>query len=586
MKNIKRNLGRGIIFIFILIIFLIVCIVWTPIAVFNSPADFSNVEETKGFDAEVEALREELEIPGISLAVIENEKVVHSNFYGYKNAETLEPITENTLFEICSLSKMYEIYATMQLSQNGSIDINKPLYETLVHEGISYDKRHELITPRMVLNHTSGIENWIEFYDPDKLEIVEDPGTSYEYSGEGYNYLARVTEILIDATYEEYLDSLVLKPLDIKEKTAYYINTDRTDVSYTTGHTISGGISRSASTTLSPASSICTTAEAYAEMLLSLFSTDRLTQSSLDYILKEEVPLLEFGEYGAYVSNGFIVNVFPDNVLIVFFGSNSGYKSQILYSLTEKRGFIYLTNSDGADLLARRLNDLTFQFPFYNQAVYNDYSGLELFSVYRNASTIKNERPLFDKIFNRTTKLSWSDIWQSKNFLFLLLEILFFAAITGLLLVSLLKIFIRKRFREKLNYMMDKCMLFVRYLGAIYFASWVLFAFFSAAASMYNPLLFFLFLILVFSQIFWLKWIRGLNIARITLSFLLLLLLLIPSGVFVPFLEIKEISYIRNDFKWDFISIHIIGGIVCLLLLIGFLNKFSPSPSPPIPTVK
>ena len=585
MKNIKRNLGRGIIFLFSVIVFLIVCIVWAPTAFLSTPTDFSNMEEIQSFDAEVEALREELEIPGISLAVIENEKVVHSNFYGYKNAETLDPITENTLFEICSLSKMYEIYATMLLSQNGSIDIHKPLYETLVHDGISYDKRHELITPRMVLNHTSGIENWIEFYDPDKLEIVADPGTSYEYSGEGYNYLAKVTEILIDAPYEEYLDSLVLKPLNIKDKTAYFVNTDRNDVTYTTGHTISGQISSSASTALSPASSICTTAEAYAEMLLSLFSTDQLTQESIDYILKEEVPLLEFGEYGAYISNGFIVNVFPDNVLIVFFGSNSGYKSQILYSLTEKRGFIYLTNSDGADLLARRLNDLTFEFPFYNQAVYNDYSGLELFSVYRNASSIKNERPLFDKIFDRSSKLSWSDLWQNKNFLFLLIEIIFFGALLGLIVMSFLKIFIRKRFRQKLNYMLDKCMLYVRYLGATYFICWVLFALFSTA-TMYNPLLFFLFLILLFSQLFWLKWIRDLNIARLTLSILMILLLLVPSGVFMPYLEIKEISYIRNDFHWDFISIHVIGGLVCFVLLVGFLIKFSPVPLPTTPTVK
>ena len=585
MKNIKRNLGRGIIFLFSVIVFLIVCIVWAPTAFLSTPTDFSNMEEIQSFDAEVEALREELEIPGISLAVIENEKVVHSNFYGYKNAETLDPITENTLFEICSLSKMYEIYATMLLSQNGSIDIHKPLYETLVHDGISYDKRHELITPRMVLNHTSGIENWIEFYDPDKLEIVADPGTSYEYSGEGYNYLAKVTEILIDAPYEEYLDSLVLKPLNIKDKTAYFVNTDRNDVTYTTGHTISGQISSSASTALSPASSICTTAEAYAEMLLSLFSTDQLTQESIDYILKEEVPLLEFGEYGAYISNGFIVNVFPDNVLIVFFGSNSGYKSQILYSLTEKRGFIYLTNSDGADLLARRLNDLTFEFPFYNQAVYNDYSGLELFSVYRNASSIKNERPLFDKIFDRSSKLSWSDLWQNKNFLFLLIEIIFFGALLGLIVMSFLKIFIRKRFRQKLNYMLDKCMLYVRYLGATYFICWVLFALFSTA-TMYNPLLFFLFLILLFSQLFWLKWIRDLNIARLTLSILMILLLLVPSGVFMPYLEIKEISYIRNDFHWDFISIHVIGGLVCFILLVGFLIKFSPAPLPTTPTVK
>jgi CubicO group peptidase (beta-lactamase class C family) len=62
----------------------------------------------------------------------------------------------------------------------------------LPYQNIAYDESYKKITARMVLSHRSGFPNWRENEEDKKLKIKFEPDTSYEYSGEGYQYLAMV----------------------------------------------------------------------------------------------------------------------------------------------------------------------------------------------------------------------------------------------------------------------------------------------------------------------------------------------------------------------------------------------------------
>jgi CubicO group peptidase (beta-lactamase class C family) len=133
-----------------------------------------------------------LNIPGLSIAVINDSKVVYHQTFGYANLEKQLPVTDKTIFEGASLSKSVFAFFVMKFVEEGKLDLDKPLYEYLPYPEIAHDDRYKQITGRMVLSHRSGYPNWRENEEDDKLKIKLEPGTNYEYSGEGYQYLAMV----------------------------------------------------------------------------------------------------------------------------------------------------------------------------------------------------------------------------------------------------------------------------------------------------------------------------------------------------------------------------------------------------------
>ena len=103
---------------------------------------------------------EKLKVPGLSVAVINDGKVVHQKTMGYTNVEEKLPITAETIFEGASLSKSVFAFFVMTYVEEGKLSLDKPLFEYLPYADIEYDDRYKKITARMVLSHRSGFPNW------------------------------------------------------------------------------------------------------------------------------------------------------------------------------------------------------------------------------------------------------------------------------------------------------------------------------------------------------------------------------------------------------------------------------------------
>jgi hypothetical protein len=95
-------------------------------------------------------------IPGVSLALIKEGKLVYHNTYGVRNTMTGEKVDENTLFEAASVTKPVFALAVEKLAERGIINLDKPLYEYLPYKDIENDERYKLITARHVLTHRTG----------------------------------------------------------------------------------------------------------------------------------------------------------------------------------------------------------------------------------------------------------------------------------------------------------------------------------------------------------------------------------------------------------------------------------------------
>ncbi|MEM9680832.1 MAG: serine hydrolase domain-containing protein, partial [Bacteroidota bacterium] len=174
-----------------------------------------------------------LNIPGLSIAFINDDKIVYHNALGVKNMETLEKVDNSTIFDAASISKTVFSFFTMKMIDDGLLDLDTPLYTYMEYPDIAYDERYKSITARMVLSHTSGFPNWRFLdnqgnYNPgSKLTIQFEPGSKFQYSGEGYEYLAKVIAHLKGVekdTLQNIIRTEIFDPLAMKNSSFIWNN--------------------------------------------------------------------------------------------------------------------------------------------------------------------------------------------------------------------------------------------------------------------------------------------------------------------------------------------------------------------------
>lgn len=513
--------------------------------------DFNNPEDVEKFNSKVERILQETGVHGVSLAVIDSAEVIFSNYYGYRDMENREKVDGNTLFEACSLSKMYFVFAAMKLVEEGVLDLDLPLYTILPNSELEYDERYKFITPRMLLNHTSGIENWIEFNDPAILEIVSDPGTEFVYSGAGYNYLADAIAIILGESYEEYMSRLVLKPLNIESKTTYFLDKTRPEIIYSKGHDLKGKVTRSASDHISPASSIFTDAASYAKLLTGLVDERFLTKESIEYIIQQRILFASYWDFKAYLTNGLFVFENGNEIIANFSGSNSGFKSQFAYSVQNKNGFVYLTNSDYGDLMGRRLNRLISDFKFYDIVYFADTYSLEFLSFFRSLYKMKGEENLYYELIGSFNGFDWDQKKEDKNVIFIIFEGIILSIFLIILVLSTAINLLRRRVNENWDKKMKIFIFSLKITGFIYIFIWFSHIVHNIGSlseiTNYTSLLLFLSLLTILIQLFCSEYVKKSFGISFFLVLTIILSLIICTGIPLVFIEKAMISYEEKD---------------------------------------
>jgi CubicO group peptidase (beta-lactamase class C family) len=157
------------------------------------------------------------EIPGASLAIIKNGRVIYSQIYGVSNAKSSVPVTDRTLFEAGSITKSVFAFVIMRLVERNILKLDQPLYELLPFEEVSHDERYKMITARHVLCHQTGLPNWGKRDSTGHFNLLFMPGTGFGYSGEGYEYLKRVIENITGKNISQILNEEFFIPLNLAD---------------------------------------------------------------------------------------------------------------------------------------------------------------------------------------------------------------------------------------------------------------------------------------------------------------------------------------------------------------------------------
>ncbi len=205
-------------------------------AMFVVPVTQVSAESEKGTAKDkAQRLAEEIVssygVSGIQYAIRDQGSIVLSDSAGVSDKANREQITEDTMFGIGSVSKMYVSAATMILADAKKVDIDKPL-TTYIPEFKMADERYKDITPRMLMNHSSGLfgthyGNSMLFDDTDtenhdellsRLQserLKSDPGEYSVYCNDGFQLLELLVERVSGLSYSEFLDQYISSPLHL-----------------------------------------------------------------------------------------------------------------------------------------------------------------------------------------------------------------------------------------------------------------------------------------------------------------------------------------------------------------------------------
>ncbi len=214
-------------------------------------------------------LMSEAEIPGLSIALIRDSKMIWSHGFGVTNSETKAPVNASTVFEAASLTKPVFAYAVLKLVDSGKLDLDTPLVKYLPGRyDVGDDPRLDQITARHVLSHTTGFPNWRP-RGAETLKMYFVPGHHFSYSGEGFVYLSRVVEHITGEPTDAFVKRTVFDPLEMKSSSMVWRNDYESLKTFT--HDWVGGVSgRGKPEKANAAASLHTTANDYANFVIAM----------------------------------------------------------------------------------------------------------------------------------------------------------------------------------------------------------------------------------------------------------------------------------------------------------------------------
>ncbi|HEY2414221.1 MAG TPA: serine hydrolase domain-containing protein [Pirellulaceae bacterium] len=224
--------------------------IWLIFAV-NAAADevsVSGIERTEctSLDEWMKSFLTEHKIPGGSLAVMRDGKLVYARGFGWADREAKTPVRPDSLFRIASVSKPITAATILKLAEEKRLKLDDKVLDYLpfnphFEADANFDERWRQITLAHCLSHTGGWDR-DKSYDPMfqairmtkslKIDLPItppsiiryqlgqpldfDPGERYAYSNFGYSILGRIIEKVTGQPYEDHVRRAVLRPLGIE----------------------------------------------------------------------------------------------------------------------------------------------------------------------------------------------------------------------------------------------------------------------------------------------------------------------------------------------------------------------------------
>ena len=179
-------------------------------------------------DSLVEASMKEWKVPGLALAVIQDGEIAVLKGYGVRDTDTDLPVTTDTQFLLCSLTKSFTAAGLGLLVDERKLDWDQPVREVLPEFRLRDPVVTGRLTVRDLLCHHSGLprHDWIHM--PGDLSNAQmlaalrhlapnkDLRDTFQYSNLGYLVAGMVTERISGQSYQDFTTEHLMRPLGFK----------------------------------------------------------------------------------------------------------------------------------------------------------------------------------------------------------------------------------------------------------------------------------------------------------------------------------------------------------------------------------
>ncbi len=182
----------------------------------------------QGFDQYMEKLLKDWNAPGVGVGIVYKDKLVFAKGYGYRDYDKKLPITENTLYQIASNTKLFTATAIGLLVEEGKMEWDKPIKNYVPSIKFFNNELDNTITIRDMLAHRTGISRhdmiWYksdftrkDLYERLKyLEPSQPLRQGFIYNNMMYVASGYIVELFTQKTWEDFLKEKIFQPLEMK----------------------------------------------------------------------------------------------------------------------------------------------------------------------------------------------------------------------------------------------------------------------------------------------------------------------------------------------------------------------------------
>ncbi|SEM66540.1 CubicO group peptidase, beta-lactamase class C family [Chryseobacterium taichungense] len=289
----------------------------------------------------IEKLLKDNNIPTLGLGIIENGKLTQIKVYGTLEGKTAAPY--NSLFNVASLTKPVTAMTVLRLVSLGKWNLDESLDKYWIDPDIAKDPRHKKLTTRIILSHQTGFPNWRWQKSDHKLNFEFDPGSKYQYSGEGYEYLRKAVENKFHKSLEVLAKELVFEPLDMHD-TSYIWNEKKDAERIVTGYDKNGKPYEIVKNSKpNAADDLMTSVEDYGKFLIAVMNNDLLSK----IVFKEMESRQVDTKKNKYFGLGFeIFDLGNGEIALSHGGSDKGVNTIAVMLPKTKQGLVIFTNVD------------------------------------------------------------------------------------------------------------------------------------------------------------------------------------------------------------------------------------------------
>jgi CubicO group peptidase (beta-lactamase class C family) len=250
-------------------------------------------------------------------------------------------VTPHTVFEGASLGKPAFAYAVLALEAAGLIDLDTALSAYVSYEPVAHDPRHTAVTARRVLSHQTGLPNWRREGGP--LEFEFDPGSRFGYSGEGYMYLQRAIEHIMEEPAGLVARALVFDHFNMQR--SRFVPDSKTVSDYATGHDGTGTpIDKTWPDAAYVAYGLHTTVLDFSRLMLGIRNERALDEPAATRAVGWQV---DVHPTAVGWGLGWGIETTAAGPAIWHWGDNPGFKHYAYLALASGNGIVVFTNADG-----------------------------------------------------------------------------------------------------------------------------------------------------------------------------------------------------------------------------------------------